>query len=262
MGVKTQITLQKVEELFPEFSFKYLIESSSGVQDTTYISDLYIIKKYERKIDKKIAQEIRTLQELRKIGLNVSLFLAESKGWYLYEKLRGESPQSIKFFHIQALARTLSKLHRYTKYDKNRDNFLAQYQIKEYLQGSKKKFYFYYKKMQALENYTMPNDGFIHGDLFRDNTLFENEKIALLDFIDGGNGSFVFDMAVSLLSFNPHKKRSFLRLFLNTYNQNALKKVSLQELEKNIAIAAKLYGLLRIIDSKNIIRAQELAKFW
>ncbi len=47
--------------------------------------------------------------------------------------------------------------------------------------------------------------GIIHGDLFRDNVLFENEKsdsiVALLDFESASHGAFAYDVAVTVLAW-------------------------------------------------------------
>jgi homoserine kinase type II len=44
--------------------------------------------------------------------------------------------------------------------------------------------------------------GLIHGDLFRDNVLFEGERLsALLDFESASRGPFAFDLAVALLAW-------------------------------------------------------------
>ncbi len=98
--------------------------------------------------------------------------------------------------------------------------------------------------------------------MFKDNTLFEKNKIAVFDFIDGGLGEFSFDIAVALLSFNPHNRSSHVKSFLQTYNQKAKKKISYEELQKQLKIAAKFYALLRINHDKTTKRAKELAIFW
>jgi homoserine kinase type II len=49
--------------------------------------------------------------------------------------------------------------------------------------------------------YMPPIDGVIHGDLFPDNVLFESGEAVLLDFEQASGGSFVYDLAVCLLSW-------------------------------------------------------------
>ena len=262
MGIQTHITLQEVQKLFPAFEIKSLQETTAGVMDTTYILDKYILKKYERNIQKKVEEDTKILHILKKNGLNVPSFVSKNGEWYLYEKLCGTMPKDISLFHIQSLARFLSKMHRVTQNIQSSASLLESYDILDILNETQTKFYSFYKKLQSLKTYTMKNDGFIHGDIFRDNTLFDGKKIAVFDFIDGANGSFTFDLGVALLSFNPHKRRLYTKLFINTYNQRAPKKVQLRDLETELSNAAKLYGLLRLQRDNNVKNAKLLEKFW
>jgi len=262
MGVKTSITLQEVQKLFPSHTFKTLTPTKSGVIDTTYILDEFILKRYERDIDTKVLEDTKRLQFLKKSGLNVPLSLAQNGSWFLYEKLKGEVPKNIQLKHIQSLARFMAKMHMLNYKRHSREDFLEQYDLNANLNILKSSFYFYYKKLSSLAHYTQKNDGFIHGDIFKDNTLFFKDKIGVFDFIDGGNGSFVFDIAVALVAFNPHKRQSFTRAFLNTYNQRAPYKIELKELQKEISSSAKLYSLLRLTSQRNSKRAKKLANLW
>ncbi|MDF1876253.1 phosphotransferase [Sulfurimonas sp. SAG-AH-194-L11] len=256
MGVKRALSLKQVKSLFPHYTFTSLRPSSSGVVDTTYISDKYIIKYYERHIQERISLDEKILLSLYSVGLKVPRLLTDTEGWYLYEKLQGEVPKSIQLFHIQALARFMAKFHTQKLY--HREDFLQKKSIQTALLAIKHTHYRLYKELEVLKTYTPKNDGFIHGDIFKDNTLFCGNKIKVFDFIDGGNGSYVFDIAVALLSFNTQNKDSFLRVFLNTYNQNSPRKIHKKELLENIKIAALFYGMLRLYEQKDTKRAKEL----
>jgi homoserine kinase type II len=262
MGVQTKITLQEAQKLFPQFKLKTLKSTSDGVMDTTYLLENYILKHYERKIDLKLQSDKNLLALLYNNGLDVPLHIASSQGWHLYSRLRGSSPKNIGYFHIQALARFFAKMHKLTQGYTNASPFLAQYKLKDMLDFCKAEHYFYYKKLHSLQNFSLQNNGFIHGDLFKDNTLFEGQNIKVFDFIDGGLGEFSFDIGVALVAFNPNKRKSYTKLFLNTYNQNASKKITLHTLEKQITNAAKLYALLRIQKYKNPQKAKALTKLW
>jgi homoserine kinase type II len=230
--------------------------------DTTYILDNYILKKYEREIQQKIQTDKEVLTLLQKAALNVPTCVAQNNEWYLYEKLQGEMPKTLKLFHIQSLARFMAQMHKQTKKIQTKHLFLQNYEIKKLLKEIQKLHFFYFKKLHSLAKYSHQNDGFIHGDIFKDNTLFQGDKIAVFDFIDGGNGSFIFDVAVALLSFNPHNKRAFETLFLKTYNQFAPYKISQKKLHQEISNAAKLYSLLRIHTHNNTQKAKLLSSFW
>ena len=264
MGVQRELTLKEAQQLFSDFEIKTLTPTKDGVMDTTYLSDNYVLKYYEREMGEKVLQDAQLLEMLSKANLPTPKYLAHMQGWHLYTRLRGKTPQSIQLRHIQSLARFMAKMHQETSKYHCSKLFLEQYQLKLKLNAIKKKFYFYYKKFQILQDQDIKeqNDGFIHGDIFCDNTLFEGEKISVFDFIDGACGAFSFDIAVALVAFNPHNRHSFTQLFLKTYNQKAPRKIQKKELQAQIKIAAKLYALLRIQRHKTTTKAKELANLW
>lgn len=225
MGVQTALTLEEINTLFPSYNFTKIDPTSNGVMDTTYIVSTthksYILKKYERSIQNKIEADIKLLQYLKSEGLNVSHYITHFDSWYLYEKLEGREPKTIQTYHIQALARFMSRFHKIGSKLACHSNFIENYEIDKILLYIKRKHYFYYKKLQYLKNYKPRADILIHGDIFKDNTLFYKQKIAVIDFIDAGYGEAIFDIAVALLSFNSKKQSPyFINLFLNGYNQN------------------------------------------
>jgi homoserine kinase type II len=57
------------------------------------------------------------------------------------------------------------------------------------------------RELDALASSCPPVDGIIHGDLFPDNVLFAGADAILLDFEQASAGSFVYDLAVVLLSW-------------------------------------------------------------
>ncbi len=263
MGVKTKIFLEELNKLFSSYNFIELTPTSSGIMDTTYIVHTkttgYILKKYERDISTKIDRDIKLLSELKSAELNVPICLDNNDDWYLYEKLQGREPKHIKTYHIQALARFLASLHQLSYSKKCSTEFIDKNQIISILNYIKLNFYAYYKKLDSLKNYNSKNDGFIHGDIFKDNTVFDGLKVGVFDFIDSGCGNFTFDVAVALVAFDAKKhKPYFLNLFLNTYNQHAPKKLNKRELLKEMEAASKFYALLRIDKYKNTKKTKEL----
>ena len=123
----------------------------------------------------------------------------------------------------------------------------------------KRDFYVFYKKISFLKSIDIEIDGVIHGDIFKDNTVFQNYKIGVFDFIDGGEGSFAFDIAVALVGFDVDKKyRYFSHIFLKTYNQTAPKKILQKKLDENIKIAKAFYALKRVQRYNNTTKAREL----
>jgi len=264
MGVKSPITLKELKALFDNYNFTKLTATKDGVIDTTYIASTdersYILKRYERDIQQRVAHDSALLHQLSST-LNVPYLIDSKEGWYLYKRLKGSSPKTISYHHIQLLARFMAKLHQRSLYIKERPSFVGSYPIEGILNDTKRSFFAHYKKLEMLKGYNPPCDGFIHGDIFRDNTIFSESKIGIFDFIDGGCGSFAFDIAVALLDFNKTNKPSYNRLFLRTYNQCSKKRFTLQEIQQSRVVAAKFYGLLRIDNYKNTKKANELIRY-
>ena len=249
MGVKTSISLQKLNQLFPSYRFSKIIPTKDGIMDTTYIvqnsKESYILKHYERDIKQKIILDAKLLKQLKGIGLNVSTLLDANDGWYIYTKLKGLKPTQIKTFHIQSLARFLAKMHNYTYKKSLHTKFVKQTEIKSMLYLVKQTNYYKYKKFVKLQDEVFRVDGVIHGDIFKDNTVFDDKKIGIFDFSDSADGSFVFDAGVSLFGFDV-RSELFLKLFLKSYNQQTNKKLTLQELKRSKDLASMFYGLKRI----------------
>ena len=265
MGVVTPISLQELNSIFKEYDFIALEPTLSGIIDTTYIVHTkihsYILKKYERDIPKKIEQDTRLLKHLNKEGLNVPLNLAQNQGWYLYKKLKGKQPKNIKSFHIQALARFLASLHQSMSKCRCTSNQIIEEEVLSALHFTKKHYFSYYKKFEFLKHFSLKTDALIHGDIFKDNTIFDGRKIGVIDFIDSSCGTFAYDAAVALVGFDTKENNHyFINLFLNTYNQHAPKKLSKKRLLYKMNIAAHFYALKRVHKYKNTFRAQELIR--
>ncbi|MFA6192725.1 MAG: phosphotransferase [Sulfurimonas sp.] len=265
MGVKTAITLDELNRLFTSYEFTSLIETTSGIIDTTYIvftkTTSYILKKYERAISHKIEEDSKLLAELKLFGLNVPNCIESSHNWYLYEKIEGSQPTHIKSYHIQALARFLAKLHQHTYKKESTQSVIDQDEISSHLDYTKANFFSYYKKLQFLKKQNQKNEGVIHGDIFKDNTVFIGTKIGVFDFVDSACGNFAFDAAVALVGFDAKKHKDFFaNLFLNTYNQHAPRKLSKKELQESINAACGFYALKRIANFKNTKTAKEILK--
>ena len=263
MGVVTKISLQELKEIFPSYGFLSITPTLSGIIDTTYIVQTpkksYILKKYERDIPQKINDDIELLHTLNSAGLNVPLCLDSNAGWYLYKKLEGSQPKNIKSYHIQALGRFLAKMHKEMVKSKCNSNATVEHEVKEALKYTKAHFFSYYKQFEFLKDFTHKNDAIIHGDIFKDNTIFNGKKIGVIDFIDSTCGTLAFDAAVALVGFDASKKNDyFINIFLIAYNQLAPVKLTKERVKKKMKIAVHFYALKRVYKHKNTFRAKEL----
>jgi len=261
VGVKTQISVAKLQQLFPSYGFTKLTPTTSGVIDTTYIAytptTSYILKYFERDIEQKVAKDALLLKELQRQGLNVPRHLSASQGWHLYTRLKGVSPSRVRAYHLQALAQFLSTMHK----ERRVSSFGAKraLPIKKELHYVKKHYFSYYKCMLFLKSFRDRDEALIHGDIFKDNTLFEGKKIGVIDFIDSFRGSFAFDVGVALVGFDVKLTDEYsLSLFLNTYNQKRVKKLSKVEAREMMRVASFYYGLKRIYRDNTTYSAKEL----
>ncbi|WP_455757325.1 phosphotransferase [Sulfurimonas sp.] len=265
MGVTTLISLNELNKIFPEYGFVKLIPTSSGIIDTTYKAYTkdkgYILKKYEREIPARIERDIELLDELYSTGLNVPICLEQNGEWYLYKKLQGTHPSNVKSYHIQALARFLAKLHKQASKKSCDSNERVENEVTEALDYTKGNYFSYYKKFEFLKHFTHKNDALIHGDIFKDNTIFDGKKIGVIDFIDSACGTFAYDVGVALVGFDVRERHQyFINLFLKTYNQHAPKKLNKKTVLKKMKIAASFYALKRVYKYKNTFRARELLR--
>lgn len=263
MGVKTQITLVELNNIFNSYNFIKITPTITGTIDTTYIVSTnkisYILKKFERDISHKITQDIELLKKLQSAGLNVPLCIDKKNEWYLYEKLNGEQPRVVKNFHIQKVAKFLSKMHKETHKARCNSSKVVEDEVIEALKYVKTNFFSYYKRFEFLKNITHKVDGIIHGDIFKDNTLFNGKKIGVIDFIDSSCGAFSYDVAIALVGFDIKTNNNyFINLFLKSYNQYSPKKIKKAEVIQKMIFAANFFALKRVYRYKNTIKAKEL----
>ena len=263
MGVLTSISLNELNQLFPSYKFLKILPTTSGIMDTTYIvftqDTSYILKKYERDITQKIQEDIKLLNHLKSAGLNVPICLDNKDEWYIYKRLKGKQPSSIKAYHIQALARFLSQLHKQTAQIPCLSNKAVEDEVLEALRYTKTQFFAYYKKFEFLKDFTHSHNHLIHGDIFKDNTIFQGHKIGVIDFIDSSCGSLSFDVAVALIGFDTQiHHHHYIDLFLKTYNQRTRKKLTKKEVLDKMYIASHYYALKRVYKYKNTLKAKEL----
>jgi len=256
LGVKTQLKLKEAKQLFRNHTITKLIPTTSGIIDTTYITDNHVIKKYERDVDTK--SDNKLLERLKKANLSVPVCCEQNQEWFLYERLKGSEPKNIQTFHIVALARFLREFHSLTFKHSKQKQLIEKNEINKLLNYVKYNFFAYYKRLQFLQKYKSNIDGLIHGDIFKDNTLFEEKKISVFDFIDSAYGNFAFDIAVCLVGFGVKRNHYYANLFLKIYNQKAPRKINKTELHFEMRVACGYYALKRINNYKNTKKAKEL----
>ncbi|MBI5512636.1 MAG: homoserine kinase [Deltaproteobacteria bacterium] len=108
-------------------------------------------------------------------------------------------------------------------------------------------------RIEALDPRTTPRDqGLIHGDLFRDNVLWEGDALtALLDFESASLGSFVFDLLVTVLAwcYGDALDLALARRMVEGYRaERALSAREVAELPEAARRAALRFTVTRVTD--------------
>lgn len=106
-------------------------------------------------------------------------------------------------------------------------------------------------RLSARRDQSLPS-GLVHGDLFRDNVLWQGEQIAaLIDFESASQGVFVYDLMVCVLSWSYGSSfdLGLVRGLIQGYH--AVRRLSAEErrgLELEGAMAALRFAITRITD--------------
>lgn len=137
----------------------------------------------------------------------VALQSLAGKPALLFPRLPGKHPESPNLAQCRALGDTLGRMHKVGQhFDGHRPNprdlnwLLARHhQVYAYLTPADQAL-----MSDEVDSYQSAFDdpdrlptGAIHGDLFRDNTLFDGDRLGgIIDFYNGCSGELLFDLAI------------------------------------------------------------------
>lgn len=262
MGIKTTLSLEEANALFSDYTFETITPTSDGIIDTTYIvsdhTQSYVLKRFEEATASQISTQQLLLTRLQQCHISVPALLASSSKWHLYTLLQGRSIGTLNLFQLQKLGQTIAKMHLCTLPMKNYSALFEHKTISNHLSILKHVAFSDYKKLSYLKEIDLKDDGLIHGDLFADNLLFEHSHLAIIDFIDAGRGSFLFDLAVAAVA--NVSTPAGLNLLLRSYNQQAPQKISYRELIETMQTAADFYTLKRLMRPGSLSHKHALQK--
>lgn len=248
MGIKTVITLEELSAVFP---CSVLTPSEHGVSDTVYFTDRGVLKLYESASCESIREKENLLRYLSHLPVSHPLseiFYIREKPCAVYRTLPGKSVEEAKDIHILQIAEFMNRFH-----------------AKSAGRTSSNPRLFEHKRLQSLIDQTaypefqlildsidleLSNDGVIHGDLFLDNALFEEEKLSgVFDFTEACEGDFLFDLAVVAISWclNVPNARTNIDLLLHRYDRE----VNLKHFIPYMKYALLYYATTRYLNGQN-----------
>ncbi len=283
MAVYTSIKISDLHDWLKNFNLGKLenLEGiSAGVTNTNYListsQSKYILTLFEHSNINELPFYVNLMSFLVKNKFpcpqpflnnkGESLSLLKGKPALIVSFIEGKENLKIDEAHCFLIGEHLAKLHNLTKdFSEDKKNtrdfswIKTKYlELKRYLSSQD-------RRLIELEidflshnmNEELPS-GIIHGDLFRDNVLFFQNKVSgIIDFYYACNEWFIFDIAIVIndwcVSSDGEIDKQKLNEFLKGYQRNRL----LHDLEfdfmiKSLRWAALRFWLSRLDDTYNI----------
>ncbi|WP_312209657.1 homoserine kinase [Acinetobacter variabilis] len=278
MSVYTTLTLKEVQDFAAPYGLEVidLIPIQGGIQNTNYFlvceNQQYVLTVFEDMDEQAAGELVPVLQHLGQAGLAVPVPLSHSgkaihtlknKPAQIAPRMMGEHPMPSTVAQAEAIAIAQAKMHVALKDFKLERAFVRDHaywynvaqEIKPSLNAADKvllgKLLGLYEALTAV--YPDRPRGFIHSDLFRDNTLFEGDQLkGILDFYELNKDEFLFDIAITLNDFctnypevtlNEEKANAFLKAYETVRPLTADEKSCL---ELYLAMAAGRFWMMRL----------------
>ena len=225
MGVKTVITL---EDLPPSLEITSLEASKDGVMDSVYfLDDDRVLKIFENANEDIVTEELKLLAHCgslpiaRPVG---GVLRIRNKPALIYHRCHGKSLKSAEIDQIRQIGVFLRAFHTLTAtLESSNERLFEKSRLEKMIEEADFEiFETLFKKIDL----TLRDDGIIHGDLFLDNALFNEGSLScVIDFTQACNSDFLFDLAVTSLSWcdNGEKTEALLQSYGATITLEAFR---------------------------------------
>ncbi|MEN8426232.1 homoserine kinase [Acinetobacter schindleri] len=278
MSVYTTLTLKEVQDFAAPYGLKAidLIPIQGGIQNTNYFlvceDQQYVLTVFEDMDEQAAGELVPVLEHLGQAGVAVPAPLSHSgkaihsikgKPAQIAPRMLGEHPMPATKAQAEAIAIAQAKMHVALKDFKLEREFVRDHaywyavaqEIKPTLNAADNvllgKLLGLYEALTAV--YTDRPRGFIHSDLFRDNTLFEGDQLnGILDFYELNKDELLFDIAITLNDFctdypavtlNEERAVAFLKAYESIRPLTEDEKACLQ---LYLAMAAGRFWMMRL----------------
>jgi homoserine kinase type II len=279
MSVYTTLSLQEVQVFAAPYGLEVveLNPIQGGIQNTNYFiicrdGAQFVLTLFENMDAQAAGELIPVLEHLGAQGLAVpvplkyndqSIHRLKDKPAQIAPRMIGKHPMPSSIAQVEQIALAQAKMHvalkdfplqRKTARDHHYWYSVAM-QIKPTLDAADTALLNNLLGLYQVLTEMYPNrpKGFIHSDLFRDNTLFEgNELKGILDFYEMNQDEFLFDIAITLNDFCTEYPDVCLNeakatAFLNAYNSvRPLTEDEKACLELYLAMAAGRFWMMRL----------------
>lgn len=278
MSVYTTLTLKEVQDFAAPYGLKAidLIPIQGGIQNTNYFmvceEQQYVLTVFEDMDEQAAGELVPVLEHLGQAGVAVPVPLSHSgkaihsikgKPAQIAPRMLGEHPMPATKAQAEAIAIAQAKMHVALKDFKLEREFVRDHaywyavaqEINPTLNAADNvllgKLLGLYEALTAV--YTDRPRGFIHSDLFRDNTLFEGDQLnGILDFYELNKDELLFDIAITLNDFctdypavtlNEERAVAFLKAYESIRPLTEDEKACLQ---LYLAMAAGRFWMMRL----------------
>lgn len=279
MSVYTTLTLQEVQDFAAPYGLKAadLIPIQGGIQNTNYFmvcenGQQFVLTIFEEMDERGAGELVPVLEHLGKSGLAVPVPLQhhgkaihslKGKPAQIAPRMRGAHPMPSTVGQVQAIAAAQAEMHvalqgfplERAAYRDHAYWRQVSREIKPTLDAADtallNNLLGLYDALSAM--YPDRPKGFIHSDLFRDNTLFEGDALqGILDFYELNKDELLFDIAITLNDFctdypevtlNEEKSVAFLKAYESVRPLTADEKSCL---ELYLAMAAGRFWMMRL----------------
>ena len=279
MSVYTTLTLKEVQDFAAPYGLQVidLIPIQGGIQNTNYFivcenRQQYVLTIFEEMDEQGAGELVPVLEHLGQAGLAVPVPLSyqgkaihtlKDKPAQIAPRMQGEHPMPATLAQAEAIAVAQAKMHVALQDFPLERAFYRDHaywrqvsrEVKPNLNEADtmllNSLLGLYDALTAM--YPNRPKGFIHSDLFRDNTLFEGDTLkGILDFYELNKDELLFDIAITLNDFCTEYPDVTLNearavAFLNAYE--TVRPLTADEkacLELYLAMAAGRFWMMRL----------------
>ncbi|QXW25818.1 homoserine kinase [Acinetobacter johnsonii] len=279
MSVYTTLTLKEVQDFTAPYGLNVadLIPIQGGIQNTNYFivcenGQQYVLTIFEEMDEQGAGELVPVLEHLGQAGLAVPVPLSyqgkaihtlKGKPAQIAPRMQGKHPMPASLAQAQAIAVAQAKMHVALQDFPLERAFYRDHaywrqvsrEVKPSLNDADamllNNLLGVYDALTAM--YPNRPKGFIHSDLFRDNTLFDGDELkGILDFYELNKDEWLFDIAITLNDFcteypsvtlNEDKAVAFLNAYESVRPLTADEKACL---ELYLAMAAGRFWMMRL----------------
>ncbi len=279
MSVYTPLSLNEVQQFSAAYGLEVveLIPIQGGIQNTNYFivthdQKQFVLTVFENETEQSAGELVPVLQQLAAHGVPVAAPLSHGgraihyivgKPAQIAPRVWGEHPEITTTGQVAEIAKAQAKLHvalqdfpltrshsrdhgYWTEIGQDLKNSMSVADAELFDQ-----VYAVFAEYQA--QYPQRPKGWVHSDLFRDNTLFKGDELqGILDFFELNFDELLFDVAITINDFcsqfpNVELDADKLQAYLDAYQQIRVLTDDEQAcLDVYLAMAACRFWLLRL----------------